>query len=144
MRAHLVVDASVVLKWFRTDEDLAKEAEFLLGRHRIGEILLCAPDLLLYEVGNVLRTKPDFDEGIVLSAVAHLQHLEMAIFPADWELLQQAIRITFQYTDSHWRALTVYDASYIALAEALDCDMVTADKRSLDCLAGHSLVHLLS
>ncbi|MCL4534794.1 MAG: type II toxin-antitoxin system VapC family toxin [Bacteroidetes bacterium] len=144
IKPHLVVDASVVLKWFRAEEDLASEAQRLLDRHTADEVTLCAPDLLLYEVGSVLRTKPDLDETQLVSAVDYLQHTEIVVFPITWKLLEQAVRIAFRYAGSHRRLPTVYDACYVALAEALDCEMLTADRRLVSLLDEHPLVELLS
>lgn len=48
-----VVDASVVVKWF-VDESDSPAARNLLQAHAAGTDSLVAPDLLVYEVANVL------------------------------------------------------------------------------------------
>lgn len=48
-----VIDASVVIKWFIEEKDSAK-AVLLKEKHINGKTILIAPDLLIYEVANVL------------------------------------------------------------------------------------------
>ena len=50
-----VVDASVVLKWLLAEP--SAQAEALLDKHLNGGDPLVAPELLYYEIGNVLVTK---------------------------------------------------------------------------------------
>ena len=49
----LVIDASVVIKWFIEEKDSAK-ALLLKDNHINGKTILIAPDLLIYEAANVL------------------------------------------------------------------------------------------
>ena len=46
----LVIDASVILKWYLPDEEFASKALNILHRHVSGEIALCAPTILPYEI----------------------------------------------------------------------------------------------
>ena len=46
----LVIDASVILKWYLPDEEFAPKALNILHRHVSGEIALCAPTILPYEI----------------------------------------------------------------------------------------------
>src|SRR2546426_7295803 len=55
----LVVDASVVIKWFVT-EPLSLEARRILDDYRAGAIDLVAPDLLNAEVGNIVWKKQTY------------------------------------------------------------------------------------
>ncbi len=142
---YIVADASVVLKWFRQEEPLSPAALALLRRHLTGEVALCAPDILLYEVSNVLVHKPDIDEEQLLTFLSDLRSLRLSIVPVDWGLLNTAVLLSARYSVPHRSpGPTVYDASYVALAESLDCEFVTADQRLLSRLGGHPLVRLLS
>jgi len=55
----VVPDSSVVLKWFRRAEAGLEQAEALRQAHLEGQIVFIVPDLLLYEIANVLRFKSD-------------------------------------------------------------------------------------
>ena len=52
----LVVDASVVIKWF-VPEPFSLEARRILDDYRAGSLDLVAPDLLNAEVGNIVWKK---------------------------------------------------------------------------------------
>ena len=53
-----VVDTSVVFKWSRQqgEEEHITQALTLLDDHLAGRLDLHAPDLLLYELGNVVQS----------------------------------------------------------------------------------------
>ena len=50
----IVLDASVVLKWIFDDEDGGEQATRLKDAHVAGHEIVAVPDLLFYEIGNVL------------------------------------------------------------------------------------------
>ena len=54
-----IIDASVVIKWFIEEEDSIK-AILLKDEHIQGKTILIAPDLLIYEVANVLMISKIF------------------------------------------------------------------------------------
>lgn len=121
-----LVDTSVVIKWFHEEgESDVEPARRLLTAHRTGEARLLLLDLVVYELGNVLvraLRRP-------ASAVAHQLDLlhrlcGPMVHPApSWHA--QAARLAEQHR------LTFYDAGWAAAAEALDCDLVTADRQLL-------------
>ncbi len=49
----MVVDSSVVIKWFVT-EPLSTESRRILDGYQVGTLALLAPDLLNAEVGNMV------------------------------------------------------------------------------------------
>jgi predicted nucleic acid-binding protein len=52
----VVVDSSIVIKWFVV-ESYSTEAFHLLDRYQNGELTLLAPDLLYAEIGNIVWKK---------------------------------------------------------------------------------------
>ncbi len=54
--APIVVDSSVVIKWFDT-EPYTAEAERILLAYDQGTLTLRAPDLLMAEIGNIIWKK---------------------------------------------------------------------------------------
>lgn len=89
----------------------------------IGGAVLLGPSLLPYEVANVIRRHAG--SGAVSAdqaAQAHADLLDLAIEHWPYEALAGRV----------WElrsALTVYDASYVALAEMVDAPLVTLDRR---------------
>jgi predicted nucleic acid-binding protein len=123
-----VIDASVAFKWFVSDEEDAEAAAALLR----SESTLIAPDILVAEVSNTLwrsvrigRIPP---EQAMQGAVAVSTLFEVLIGSA--VLAPRALAIA--------RALDhpVYDCLYLALAEARQARLVTADMRFLTSLNG--------
>lgn len=133
----VVVDASVVVKWMVKEEDRDK-ALMLREAHLSGEVILCAPDLLLYEVCNALRFCPDFTGEDIEAAAGALLGLSLRLSPPTLHMLGGAAREAFKY------GVTVYDAVYLSLAGVEGARLVTADKDFHGKLAGDPRVCLLS
>lgn len=114
----LVVDASVVVAALVDDGEVGRWAEAALG-HRG----LAAPHLMAFEAANILRRaalRGDISED--LARLAHTDLLDLTVEFADYEVVAHRA----------WElrtSVTVYDAAYVALAEALDAPMMTLDLR---------------
>jgi len=122
---NLVVDASVVAKWFIPEADSDKAVK-LRNRHIEGTLNLMAPDLLLYEVANTLVYHPEIrDEAI--------QEDMEALFAVDIELVSPSSELMASMAEgARRRDLSVYDSSYLVLAEYVATNLVTADRRLYD------------
>ena len=124
MAAKIVVDTSVLIKWFKTrDEDLLKESGALLEEVETRPLEVHVPALLLYEIGNVLLLKTRLGPTGLDDAIEHLEALPLIVAPPAIPLLKRAARLGRELT------LTFYDASFLALAIELDCPYITADRR---------------
>ncbi len=114
----LVVDASAVLTLL-LDPDGDGET---VAEH-VAQARLAAPDLLPYEVTNVLRRHRA--AGVLSDTEATLAFDAFATLPVDlWPFA--AVR------DDLWRltgAMSAYDAAYAAVAERLGCPLLTRDRR---------------
>ena len=115
---HVVIDASVAIKWFIPEED-SDRAQRLLDVH------LFAPDILLVEVANYLRTqvgraKMSSQDGTDILADLHQAPIT---FHPDSQLAAPA----YAYGVSVMHP--VYDCLYYALAQKLNCYVITADRR---------------
>jgi predicted nucleic acid-binding protein len=127
MAPKIVVDTSVLIKWFKTrGEELLKEAARLREEIDRGGIEVHVPALLLYEVGNILLVKTRLGPAALDEAVARLEALPFLVAPPATPLLVRALRLGREFN------LTFYDASFLALAVELDCPFVTADQRLFD------------
>ena len=118
----LIVDTSVAVKWFSRED--GTEAALKLRDDLIhGQIELSAPDLLLYELANVLRHHPRFSAEDVSAAVTSVLDLGIRFVPPSANLLAEAARLAFD------RKITVTDAAFVTLAGLEGTILVTADKR---------------
>lgn len=124
-RGPTVVDASVAAKWFIPEKDTPQALD-LRRAHLDGETILVAPALLVYEVTNALRYHPQVGAEALSGHVDDLLSLGLGLDPPSEESLGPAVRLAYR------KGVTVYDASYLALAERLDCLIVTADREQLE------------
>lgn len=134
----LVLDTSVVAKWFVNppEDDLDAALEI---RHRVveAELNLIVPDLLFYELANVLRYQPQLGVEEVASALDSLETMDLDVRSFSYSLGKEAVQLAKAV------GITVYDAYFIVFAEAFDCPIVTADRRCYARVRGRPSVKLL-
>ena len=118
----IILDASVVVKWF-SEEEYTEKALEIRERIRMGEERIIVPDLLLYELANALKYNPSFDVNDVSDALTSIFDMEMDIITPMPDIINSAVTLAFGYN------ITVYDAFYIALAKDLELTFITADRR---------------
>lgn len=119
----MIVDASVILMAFFPDEAGQVQAQALLRAHALGTLELRSPDFLVYEVTNavlqaVRRERIPLETAQeILTAFEDLMISFEPVSPA--EVLAMGHRFD----------RSVYDAAYLALAETLDIQFITGDRR---------------
>jgi predicted nucleic acid-binding protein len=118
----IILDASVVIKWF-SEEEYTEKALELRERIRHGEEQVIVPDFLLYELSNALKHNPHFDVQDVCDALTSLFDMNIDIVTPLPEIIESAIELAFEH------AITVYDAFYVALAKETGLSFITADKK---------------
>lgn len=116
-----VVDASVVLQWLLDEPSTGSKR--ILEAHLDGSEPLIAPELLNYEVGNVLATKIKLTSEDAAELFNNFLDLAIETYSLGSDEYRASIDLAHRY------GLTVYDASYLTLASVLDVRLVTADKR---------------
>ena len=136
---NLVVDASVAVKWLFEEPD-SDRAEALLTSAEENRLKLVAPTILAAEIANALwkRTRRGhMDRQKALEAGERFEEICPLLLPID-DLVQRALELAI---DSRH---PVYDCLYVALAEELPGDLVTADERLYRAFASNfPQVHLL-
>ncbi len=123
-----VVDASVVLGWL-LEQESAPGSAAVLEAHLSGAEPLVAPELLQYEVANVLVTGARLPAPLAREAYAHLEALEIETYSLGAPHYDAAIALAAEHR------ISVYDASYAVLALALGCRLLTADRKLVRALA---------
>ena len=132
--AAIVVDASVVVKWFNVEE-YSENAERLKDKHVKAQVTLVSPALMVFEVLNALRYNPELGASDVKEALGDLLGIQIKLYPVE-EWMSQAIMLAYDY------GLTIYDASYIALANHLNCLLYTADSELLKKVKSDNIKHV--
>lgn len=119
----IVCDASVILKWIFDDEAGGEHAGRLKQDHVEGNEVIAVPDLLFYEVANVLATKRRLSETAIGEAFSLLWEFQLERFDFGLDEFTGGLALSRKYK------ITLYDAAYIELARRLKCAFVTADSK---------------
>lgn len=134
----VICDASVVLKWFHAEgEAEVGESRALLDLHRSRRAALSILDLTLYEVGNALvrgMRVPAARAQVVLEGLD-------AICPRLAITTSEAAD-ALALAERH--GLTVYDASYAAVARSRHARLATLDRLLLDAGLGERPSEIMS
>ncbi len=121
-----VLDASVVLKWFRaTGERNVDAAREIRTRFEAGQLLAFAPRLLFLEILNIAGRRWRLPPAQLQRLAAILPNLGLQIIEPKLPVL------------AHWVAngLTAYDAAYVAIAEQTGALLITDDRGILSLAA---------
>lgn len=122
----LLLDTSVLLKWFHADgEPEVAPARALRGAHQDGMIEVRVLDLAIYELGNVLVRSLGWRGSAVADQLDDLTRLcgtPLVLDPA-WR------RRAAQLAEQH--GLSFYDAAWAATAAELDLILVSAERQLL-------------
>lgn len=125
--ADVVVDASVVVKWYipETDHEPARELrdDYLDGKHD-----LLAPALMPFETINALRYSGHYEGDRLVEASDTLPNYGIELIP--YREVSSVAEIANELD------IAIYDASYVALAKKIDSIVYTADSRLIDDLEG--------
>ena len=130
----VVVDASALVSAVVDEGDLGDRSRAMLRDRR-----RAAPFLIDAEVGSAVRSmvlRGDLDDAVGESArllaerMVHIRHSHHgAVGTRAWQLRHN---------------LGFYDALYVALAERLGCQLITADLRIARALGDHGLVQAIT
>ncbi|TFV57756.1 PIN domain-containing protein [Geodermatophilus sp. DF01-2] len=114
----IVVDAGVLSTGLADDSAAGSTV-----RARLSGEELAAPELVDLEVASVLRRL--LRTGRVTAARARLALEDLVDLPVDRAPHRPLLARCWELRDN----LTPYDAAYVALAESLDCTLLTSDGR---------------
>lgn len=115
-----VIDASVALKWILREEGSLKALK-LIEDHAGGEVSLVVPDLLFYEITNGLAVAVKLPPQQVEQILDWFYDLDLKVAALGRDDFKKAAKLAQEFH------ISVYDASYVALAISLNAVFVTAD-----------------
>src|SRR3989304_5974884 len=131
-----ILDSSVIAKWYLKDEDQIEKAVKFRNLHVENKITISAPSFLILEIGNVFVSRKlnqqDFDKNIEWLANFRINFVEPDLL---------TLMGTFSFAKQFH--LSFYDASYVALAKTLKCNLITADKKLVEATKKLGFVKLL-
>jgi len=116
----LVADASVIVKWFLHEKG-REQALQLRDDFVAQDVQLHVPEVLPFEVLNALRFSSHFNEEACLQAQVVLDGYGFRRHSLVGELARRTVHLSYS------RGLSIYDASYVALAKLLGFKVITAD-----------------
>jgi len=125
----LVLDASVVFKWFRPQQRHGAEARLVRDDYAAGRLSVAVPSLLFLELLNAAARRWSWDGAAVRQLAVDLTGLAFGVS-------EPAIDAVAEWTA---RGLTAYDAAYVALADGLGVRLVTDDELVMSVAAGIAL-----
>jgi predicted nucleic acid-binding protein len=120
MARKAVIDASTVAKWF-LEEEYTPQALRLRDDFVSGALPLVAPSMLLFEVLNALRFSGVFKKKELREIARALGIYGFELCDLVGDFAERTVRVAVE------KDLTIYDASYIALAELHKVDLYSAD-----------------
>ncbi len=121
----IVVDASVVIKWF-VEEDHTERSIKILEDYFEGTIVVYSTQLMPYEVINALRYNPEMGKDDLTNVSDTLKKLKLNLYPIIDDLYTSTISLAMDF------GTTIYDASYLALSNSLEAVLYTADQKFLN------------
>jgi len=116
----VVADASIVAKWF-LEEEFSDNARQLRDSFVTGKIDISVPSLLFYDTLNTLWHSRLFTEKELALAAKALTKYGFDSWEPKGKILEQTATVSSKHN------LSVYDASYVALALYLKATLLTAD-----------------
>ncbi|MEM3430392.1 MAG: type II toxin-antitoxin system VapC family toxin [Candidatus Bathyarchaeia archaeon] len=120
----LVVDASVVSKWFNIEKFSDKAVE-VKDAFVSGALELAAPIHIIYEVGNSIWRNRQLREEDASDAITSLIRIGLQLLMPDMVRARRAMEI------ARLKKITFYDATYLQAAEELKTALLTADESQM-------------
>lgn len=122
----VVVDASVILKWYLRDEDLLSEADQLLMDWRGGQLVLIEPVHVGHEVGHSLLRA--HRRGRLSAPLAEQAVADFTVVADGFVFMSAASLATESFSIARSLGVSFYDASYLQVARRQSVPLVTADE----------------
>ncbi|MGM0368353.1 MAG: type II toxin-antitoxin system VapC family toxin [Actinomycetota bacterium] len=120
----IVLDTSVVVKWFfKEKEKNVQKAKAILNEYLNQKIRIIVPELLLFELANVIKTRLKGDKISNQSAIIENVFNLGIVYYVDKKILIDSIKTATIINGS------VYDAIFLETARRFKGKLVTADHK---------------
>jgi predicted nucleic acid-binding protein len=118
----VVLDTSVIVKWFSQEEGSQKAKKILLDL-REGKIQILLPELVKEELANALLKGKQLSFSQAKKALKVFYQLPLLFIPQDLKLALGTYRLASKLK------ITFYDACFLALAKSERAVLITANPR---------------
>lgn len=136
MVRRIVVDASVVVKWYLIEE-WREESILLRDDYIEGKVELIAPSIMPFEVLNAIRySRREIPVKTLEDIAESLSLYNIKLYHLIRDYAKNVSRISLEYN------ITIYDASYVALAIQEKTLLYTADNKLINMLDGEILKYI--
>lgn len=116
----LIIDTSIAIKWInKNNEENIKQADKILEDARRGKVELLAPELLKYEIGNVLLKGKQLSTPEAFISLGTAYSLPITFVTESEDLARETYYLAIQ------GSITYYDAAFLSLAKAYGAVLVT-------------------
>lgn len=123
---NLVLDSSVVIKWFKTKEEKnVLRARSYLRSLKDNKLTISVPDLIYYEIANIARGDRFYQNDFWEESLVSLFSLDWDLHVPDKEFCLDTLSLAKEIS------VSAYDATYLVLAKRLNTVLVTEDKELL-------------
>lgn len=116
----MILDASVIAKWF-LEEEGTERALKIRESYFQDEFDISVPDLLIYEIANTLKYS-NFSSLEIDRAISTIYSMDLFLVDPSQNIMRKASDIAIN------KEISIYDATYVALAHQLSTKLITADK----------------
>lgn len=124
-RKRYIIDSSVFISYLMFDEKTNPEHLEIINLHTRHNNVLFAPYLLLFEVGNSLRS------GVLSKRITTKQAITLFSKLSDLDISLSLPPYNSTLALAIENNLSFYDASYLALAKQLKAPLLSLDKKLL-------------
>lgn len=142
-KEHFVIDANIVLLAFTPksairlgSEENARAAQLFLSRAQLENAVLHVPELFDSEIRNAIyrdgisKNIFSFDDGLTLAR---------DILSANWQRHVPNIEFVYRLQQSMNRTKSTGDAEFLAVAQELNCPLITADSALLSTIKNQNI-----
>jgi predicted nucleic acid-binding protein len=118
----VVLDTSIVVKWF-ADEEGSDKAFELLDRIAQGTLVLVEPVILPIELANALHFTYKFEASKIRYCLDRLTNMGIFYRQNDFQVMFETSELVANHN------LTFYDALFMGVAIVNGCKLITADRK---------------
>ncbi len=117
----IVLDTSVIIKWFDSLEEDSDKADLLLSAIQSGEMELVLPHFAQLEIANILRLGKNFLEEKTKTFLTDFSNLEPKCAAFNPRQLLEISKMGYREN------ITSYDCSFVVASNFHDIPLFTAD-----------------
>ena len=138
----IVTDTSVIVKWVSSEnEPHLAEADQILRDVQSGKVVLSAPELAKYELGNALLKK-GFSPSQAYQSLSTIYSLPIQFVPETEELATETYDLAHEVRSASSPSFTYYDAAFAALTRQTNALLVTDNPKHHSKIKGINVIPL--